>query len=65
MEYSNESSFVMMILVIPVLFGVTLMCDGISKLVSYEPKGWFGIISGTLFITVVIFGYMYLKNSGF
>lgn len=51
-----------MILVLPALFGLTLIGEGISQLVHSDNKGWFSMIFGIVFIGIVFFAYFYLST---
>ena len=50
------------ILILPSLFGITLMGDGINKVIHEEYAGLINICAGVVFIGAVIFGYFYLWN---
>ena len=64
MGYAGEGSVMLIFLVLPGLFGLTLIGEGTSKVMDYEPKGWIGIIAGLIFIGVVLFAYLYMQNTG-
>jgi hypothetical protein len=51
-----------MILVLPSLFGLTLVGDGLNKLVHEESGGFMNIIFGIIFIGVVIFAYLFFST---
>jgi hypothetical protein len=46
-------------LALPTLFGLTLVGDGIWKLKNYD-HGWGSVMTGTLFLVIVAFGFFYL-----
>jgi hypothetical protein len=48
------------ILVLPTLFALTLMGDGINKVIHEENVGIINICVGVIFIGAVIYGYFYL-----
>jgi hypothetical protein len=50
-----------MILVLPALFGVTLVGEGINKILRNE-GGFINILFGLLFIVIVIFGYYFFST---
>lgn len=62
----TDPQFLYMILVIPSLFGLTLLGDGINKIVHSESSGYLNIIFGFVFLGVVVFAYfffsVYLSN---
>lgn len=48
-------------LVLPTLFGLTLVGEGIYKLARYQ-SGWVSVTLGCLFLAVVAFGYFFLRG---
>lgn len=59
----NDPQFLYMILVLPSLFGLTLMGEGIYKCAHEEWGG--GLISiffGMLFVSMVIFAYLFFSS---
>ncbi len=59
---ANDPQILYMILVVPCLFGLTLVGEGISKLVREEVNGIVSIIFGFLFIGLVIFAYFFFSS---
>jgi len=59
----NDPQFLYMILVLPTLFGLTLVGEGLSKVLNSETAGWLSIIFGILFIGVVVFAYWFFSTS--
>jgi len=55
----TEPQFVYMLLVLPTLFGLTLIADGLNKVLQEEEQGWVSIIFGSVFIVVVVVGYFF------
>lgn len=58
----NDPQFLYMILVLPSLFGLTLMGEGIYKCVHEEWSGLISVFFGILFIGMVIFAYLFFSN---
>lgn len=58
----QDSMFMMMILVMPSLFGLSLLGEGVHKVMSYDNRGWFEVATGAGFIMIVIFAYFYLTT---
>lgn len=48
-------------LVLPAMFGLTLIGEGIYKMMHYD-RGWMNIFLGTVFLAIVAFGYYYLRE---
>jgi hypothetical protein len=51
-----------MILVLPSLFGLTLVGDGLNKMMHEEGSGIISIVFGLIFIGVVIFAYLFFST---
>ena len=59
---SDDPQFLYMILVLPTLFGLTLVGEGLNKVLKNETAGWLSLIFGTLFIFVVIGAYLFFSS---
>lgn len=58
----TDPQFLYMILVLPTLFGLTLVGEGLNKILKEEKAGWISIIFGVIFIGVVIFAYLFFSE---
>jgi hypothetical protein len=56
---TTDPQFLYMVLVLPALFGLTLLGEGIHKVLHQERVGIISIIFGVGFIAVVIFAYLF------
>jgi len=63
-ELYHDSSFLMMVFVMPGLFGLSLLGEGINKIMNYDPRGWLGVISGGLFIVIIVVAFVMIKMGG-
>lgn len=52
-----------MILILPGLFGFTLMGEGVYKLTQNRALGWFNILMGFGFMGAVVVGYLVLSGA--
>jgi low temperature requirement protein LtrA len=59
---ANDPQILYMILVVPCLFGLTLVGEGINKLVHNETNGLVSVIFGILFIGLVVYAYLFFSN---
>lgn len=59
---TSDPQFLYMILVLPSLFGLTLVGDGLNKVIHEEYSGVISIVFGFLFIGVVIFAYFFFSS---
>lgn len=58
----TDPQFLYMILVLPSLFGLTLVGDGLNKLMHEEGGGFISIIFGLIFIGIVVFAYLFFST---
>lgn len=59
---TTDPQFLYMILVLPSLFGLTLLGEGINKIAHEENSGVISILFGFVFIGAVIFAYFFFSN---
>jgi hypothetical protein len=59
----QDPQFLYMVLILPTLFGLTLIGEGLNKVLKSEMAGWLSIFFGVLFIIVVMFAYIILSTS--
>jgi len=57
----TDPQFLYMILILPTLFGLTLVGEGLNKVLKNERAGWLSLIFGVLFIFVVIGAYLFFS----
>lgn len=58
----SDPQFLYMILILPSLFGLTLIGEGISKLIHDDNGGWLSVVFGVMFIIVVFFAYFFFSS---
>ena len=58
----NDPQFLYMILVLPALFGLTLIGEGLNKVIHEEWNGVISIIFGVLFLMIVVFAYLFFSS---
>lgn len=60
---TTDPQFLYMILVLPSLFGLTLLGEGLNKIVHEEyGSGTLSVIFGVTFIGMVIFAYFFFSS---
>ncbi len=59
---TTDPQFLYMILILPSLFGLTLLGEGINKVIHEEYGGILSIIFGFMFIGVVVFAYLFFSS---
>jgi hypothetical protein len=59
MNIAANAQIIYIMLALPALFGMTLVGEGVYKMVHYE-HGWLNVMMGVVFLGVVAFGYFYM-----
>jgi len=59
----TDPQFLYVVLILPSLFGLTLVGEGLSKILKDEVQGLVSIILGIIFIGLVVFAYFYLSSN--
>jgi len=59
---TTDPQFLYMILVLPSLFGLTLLGEGINKVMHEEWDGILSVIFGLMFIGMVVFAYLFFSS---
>ena len=60
---ATDPQFLYMVLVLPSLFGLTLVGEGLNKVMKSDKAGFVSIVVGSLFMFFVIFAYFFLSTS--
>lgn len=59
---ADSPQFLYMILVLPTLFGLVLVGEGLNKMLHREVYGLLNLVFGVLFIGVVVFAIMFFSG---
>jgi hypothetical protein len=59
---ASDPQIIYMALILPLLFGVTLVGEGVYKLTQDRAVGWFNLLMGLVFMSAVIGGYLLLAG---
>jgi hypothetical protein len=59
----TDPTLLMMIFVLPSMFGLVLVGEGVQKIMNYEPRGWIGVSVGAVFILIIILAYFMISTS--
>jgi len=60
---ATDPQFLYMILILPSLFGLTLLGEGLNKLIHDEMNGLVSVLFGAVFIGIVIFAYFFFSTN--
>lgn len=61
MTYADPS-FLLMLFILPSLFGLTLIGEGVGKIMNYDNHGWINVSLGAIFVVVIIIAYFMLST---
>lgn len=61
MNYT-DSSFLMMLFILPSLFGLTLIGEGVNKIMNYDLRGWITLSVGSIFVIIIIIAYFMVST---
>lgn len=59
---TSDPQFLYMVLVLPSLFGLTLLGEGLNKVIHEEWSGILSIIFGFMFLGAVVFTYLFFSS---
>lgn len=59
---TTDPQFLYMILVLPSLFGLTLLGEGLNKVIHEEWSGILSIVFGLIFIGAVAFAFFFFSS---
>lgn len=59
---ASDPQVLFMVLVLPSLFGLTLVGEGLNKVMQSEKAGWVSIVFGVIFIAVVLVAYVMISG---
>lgn len=59
----NDTSFIMTLFILPSLFGLSLIGEGVGKIMNYDNHGWIGVSIGSVFITMIIVAYFMMSTN--
>ena len=57
-----DTSVIMILFILPSLFGFTLIGEGVSKIMNYDNRGWVGVLIGAVFVVIIIIAYFMLNT---
>jgi hypothetical protein len=60
---ANNPQFTYMVLILPSLFGLTLVGEGLNKIFHQRLSGWLSVLAGVGFMVTVIWAYTFLLGA--
>jgi len=58
----TQPQFLYLVLILPALFGITLVGEGINKVVHQEMSGLVSLFFGALFIIIVVMSFLFFSS---
>jgi hypothetical protein len=52
----------MMLFILPSLFGLTLIGEGVGKIMNYDNHGWINVSIGSVFVIVIIIAFLTMST---
>ena len=62
MNYTTDPQFLAMVFILPGLFSLTLIGEGVSKIMNYDSRGWVGVIAGAAFALIIVLAFFFLST---
>jgi hypothetical protein len=62
MDYTTNTSFLFMLFVLPSLFGLTLIGEGVQKIMNFDNRGWITVSVGAIFAAVILVAYFIMSS---
>jgi len=59
---TSDPQFLYLMLILPSLFGLTLVGDGLNKVIHEEAGGMISMVFGLLFIAAVVMAYIFFSR---
>ena len=56
-----DPQFMYLIIILPVLFGLTLILDGVIKIVKKDKTGWISMFAGIIFTIFIAAAFMLIS----
>jgi hypothetical protein len=62
MNFTTNTTFLLMLFILPSLFGLTLIGEGVQKIMNYDHYGWVGVGVGAIFVTIILVAYFIMSS---
>lgn len=63
MNYTSDPQFLSLVFILPGFFGLSLLGEGVSKIMNYDRRGWIGIAIGVCFLVLILLAYLTLVSN--
>ncbi len=62
MNYTTDTTFLMVLFILPSLFGLTLIGEGVQKIMNYDNHGWITVGIGAIFVVIILVAYFIMSS---
>ncbi len=62
MDFTN-TNFLLTLFILPSLFGLTLIGEGVNKIMNYDNRGWITVSIGSVFVVILIVAFCIMTFS--
>lgn len=59
----TDSTLTTILFILPSLFGLTLIGEGVQKVMNYDNRGWITVSLGGVFLVLIVLGYFIYSTS--
>lgn len=59
---TTDPTLLFMLFILPSLFGLTLIGEGVGKIMDYDRRGWVGVSAGSIFLAIITIAYFVLNS---
>ena len=63
MDLAN-TNFLLTLFILPSLFGLTLIGEGVNKIMNYDNRGWITVSVGSVFVIILIVAFCIMSLNG-
>lgn len=62
---NSPDSYTLVLFILPSLFGMILIGEGVQKIMNYDNHGWIGVSIGGVFLVMIIVAYLMFSSQTF
>jgi len=63
MNVTSDPQLLLATLILPGFFGISIIGQGVSRLMNYDNHGWIGITVGSCFLLLIIIIYLFVVGN--
>lgn len=59
----TDPTFLMTLFILPSLFGLSLIGEGVGRIMNYDNHGWITVSIGSIFVIIIMIAYFMMSTS--